>query len=128
MGPPHAATLVGEGIPHRSESAELAYLGPALSQIPLWQMVWLLEDVRRVLHSGGTISVAVYDALGAIEAFHRGDDDYFWDSDWTDCSGRLADHLSESGAARSLFSGELVIELLQRAGFERATSARATRR
>jgi hypothetical protein len=121
MGPPHAASIVGEGIPHRSESAALAYVGPALSRIPLWQVVWLLEDVRRVLRPAGTLRIAVYDALGAIEAFRRGDDEYFWESDWTDRGGRLADHLSESGAARSLFTGELVVELLQRAGFERAT-------
>jgi hypothetical protein len=116
-GPATAEALVAEGLPVVTGTADAAYLGPALSRVPLWQVTGVLEEVLRALRPGGWIRVSVPDLDAAVRAYLDGDRHFFWSDDWHHLSGALAEQLAESGSARSLFTAPLVSELLGHAGF-----------
>jgi acid phosphatase type 7 len=117
VGPARAEALVSEGLPVATGAADAAYLGPALSGVPLWQVTGVLEEVWRVLRPGGWIRVCVHDLDAAMTAYRAGETDFFWSYDWRHPSGALVEQLLQSGDARSLFTAPLVVELLERAGF-----------
>ena len=83
-----------------------------------------LEEFRRVLRVGGRIRVASYDLQAGLDAYARKDADFFWDHSSTHLSGALASWLLEAGAARSLLDADLVVELLEQAGFADAERRR----
>lgn len=116
------ADLVRDGLPFVTGTVDAAYVGPAAGRLPPWELTELLEEFRRVLHVGGRIRVAAYDLQAALDAYTRGDADFFWDQSSAHLSGALASWLLESSAARSLLDADLVVELLDRAGFEDAAS------
>jgi hypothetical protein len=117
VGPTTAEALVSEGLPVVTGAADAAYVGPALSGVPLWQVTWVLEEVWRVVRPGGWIRVSVHDLDAAMGAYRAGERDFFWSYEWRDPSGALVEQLLQSGEARSLFTAPLVVELLERAGF-----------
>ena len=116
-GPATAAGLVTEGVPVTTGTADAAYVGPALSGVPLWQVTGVLEEFLRALRPGGWIRVAVPDLDAAVRAYLDGDRGFFWSDDFHHLSGALAEQLTESGGARALFTAPLVGELLGHAGF-----------
>ena len=94
-----------------------AYIGPAIGRIDTWDLPVVLEEFRRVLRPGGTLRVAAYDVEAAIDAYRRRDAAFFWDQTSSLAAG-LTSQLLEFGAARSLFTGDLLVGLLHDAGFE----------
>jgi hypothetical protein len=108
---------MAEGLPVVTGTADAAYLGPALSGVPLWQVTGVLEEGLRVLRPGGWIRVGVLDLDAAVHAYLAGERDFFWADDWHHPSGAFVEQVLESGAARSLFTAPLIAELLARTGF-----------
>jgi acid phosphatase type 7 len=110
--------LARDGLPFVTGTVDAAYVGPAVGQLPAWELPYLLEEFRRVLRVGGRIRVAAYDLQAAVDAYTRRDADFFWDRSSAYLSGGLASQLLQLGAARSLLDADLLAELLERAGFE----------
>jgi acid phosphatase type 7 len=109
--------LVRDGLPFDTETVDAAYVGPSIGRLPPWKLADALEEFRRVLRVGGRIRVASYDLQAGLDAYGRGDAGFFWDRSSTHLSGALAAWLLEAGAARSLLDADLVVELLEQAGF-----------
>jgi hypothetical protein len=109
--------LVRDGLPLDTETADAVYVGPSIGRLPRWKLVDALEEFRRVLRVGGRIRIASYDLQAGLDAYGRGDARFFWDLSSTHLSGALASWLLEAGAARSLLDADLVVELLEQAGF-----------
>jgi len=106
-----------DGLPVLTATADAAYVGPALGGLALWRVPWVLEEFGRVLRAGGRLRVAVHDLDAAVRAYRAGDRGFFWSDEWVHPSGALVEHLLAGGTARSLFTGPLVAELLELAGF-----------
>jgi acid phosphatase type 7 len=109
--------LVREGLPFDTETVDAVYVGPSIGRLPPWKLVDALEEFRRLLRIGGHIRVASYDLQAGLDAYARRDAGFFWDHSSTHLSGALASWLLEAGAARSLLDADLVVELLEQAGF-----------
>jgi hypothetical protein len=109
--------LVRDGLPLGTETVDVVYVGPSICRLPRWKLADALEEFRRVLRVGGRIRVASYDLQAGLDAYGRGDAGFFWRHSSKHLSGALASWLLESGAARSLLDADLVVELLEQAGF-----------
>lgn len=128
-GPRSAAELVADGLPHATACASRVYVGPSLGEVPQWELVDVLLELRRVLRVGGVVRIAAFDVEAAVTAYAQGDVDFFWDDTWDGLAGRAASQVLGSGAARALLTDALLQELLSRAGFAdgRAEPFRASR-
>lgn len=78
---------------------------------------WLAE-VRRV--TAGPVRLLVPDMPGAVDAWQRGDADWFPISDEHESSvdGKFAMYVMQAGATRTFFTPAWLMELCARAGFE----------
>lgn len=114
--------LARDGLPFAAAEAALAYVGPALGQVPFWELAEVLAEFRRVLRPGATIRVATYDLHLALAAYSSRDDGFFWERPTAHLSGALAEQLMGSGSARSLHTADTVVELLEQAGFAQASA------
>jgi predicted SAM-dependent methyltransferase len=110
---------IREGLPLETGSVDYAVSIHALPEFPYPELVPALEELRRVLKPGGTLRLALPDLQRGIDAYLRGDEDYFkvGKDEVASLGGRFAVQMVWYGYSRSLFTADFAIELLERAGF-----------
>jgi predicted SAM-dependent methyltransferase len=68
---------IRDGLPLQDSSMDYIVSIHALPEVPLLEIVPVLRELRRVLKPGGTLRLALPDLLKGVEAYQRGDRDYF---------------------------------------------------
>ena len=108
-----------EGLPLEDDGIDYIVSIHALPEIPLEAQVPTLTELRRVLKPGGVLRLALPDLLKGVEAYRRGDSDYFLvpDEDARSLGAKLITQLVWYGYSKTLFVPEFVEELLVDAGF-----------
>jgi SAM-dependent methyltransferase len=110
---------IREGLPLVDDCVDYAVSIHALPEVPVDGIVPVLTELRRVLKPGGVLRLALPDLLRGVEAYRRGDRDYFLipDEDMASIGGKLVLQLVWYGYSRTLFVPDFIEELLRRAGF-----------
>ena len=115
---------IAEGLPLETGSIDYAVSIHALPEVPYDRLVPVLAELRRVIKPGGILRLCLPDLIKGVRAYERGDRDYFLipDEDARSLGAKLVTQLVWYGYSRTLFTADFVIELLGRAGFERAVA------
>jgi predicted SAM-dependent methyltransferase len=110
---------IRDGLPLASGTLDYAFSMHALQEVPLPDLVPVLEELRRVLRPGGVLRLCLPDLDKGIAAYQRGDASHFLvpDEDASSLGGKLVTHMLWYGHSRSLFTADFADELLRRAGF-----------
>jgi SAM-dependent methyltransferase len=110
---------IREGLPLADESIDYAVSIHALPEVPYPDLVPVLTELRRALKPGGTLRLGLPNMEHAIDAYHRGDRDWFLipDDEMSSLGGKLITQLIWYGYSRTLFVPEFAEELVRRAGF-----------
>jgi len=95
----------------------------ALPELEYEALVPALAELRRVLKPNGTLRLGLPDVDKAIDAYRRGDGEFFAvpDEDATSVGAKFAIQAMWYGYARSMFTYEFIEELLARSAFVRVT-------
>lgn len=111
------------GLPLEAGSIDYAVSIHALPELHYDMQVPALTELRRVLRPGGTLRLALPDLEKGVDAYRRGDRDYFLvpDEDMATLGGKLITQLVWYGYSRTLFVPEFIEELLRKAGFGQVT-------
>ncbi len=103
-------------LPFREGTVDGIFTSHVLEHFPLDDTVHIIRQCHRALRSGGALRVAVPDVEPAVQAYIRGDRDYFHGSGQS--LGRLfSDHVLDNSNHRLLMDYSFVEELLREAGF-----------
>lgn len=110
---------VRDGLPLEDESIDYAVSIHALPEVPFPDLVPALTELRRVLRPAGVLRLALPSLENAMDAYRRGDREYFLipDEDMRSLGGKLITQLVWYGYSRTMFVPEFAEELLQKAGF-----------
>jgi predicted SAM-dependent methyltransferase len=109
------------GLPLADGLVDYAVAMHALQDLPYPDIVPALQELRRVLRSGGVLRIGLPDLDRALAACTRGQRDYFYipDTEVTTLSGKLIVQITWYGSVRTPFTWEFCRELLDKAGFRR---------
>jgi predicted SAM-dependent methyltransferase len=109
-----------EGLPLADESIDYVVSIHALPELRYPDIVPALRELRRVLVPGGVLRLALPDLDRAIRAYLDGDSDYFLvpDEDARGIGAKFVVQMLWYGYSKTLFTGDFVAELLERAGFD----------
>ena len=101
---------IREGLPLEAESIDYAVSIHALPEVPIDAQVSVLSELRRVLKPGAALRLALPDLLKGVDAYRRGDRDYFLipDEDARSLGAKLVMQLVWYGYSRTLFVPEFV--------------------
>jgi predicted SAM-dependent methyltransferase len=115
---------IREGLPLADESMDCVVSVHALPEFAYPEIGVVLAELRRVLVPGGVLRLVLPDLLKGIEAFQRGDPDYFLvdPAEVSSPGGRFVVHMLWYGYSRTLFTVDFVEELLAKAGFVDVTA------
>ena len=107
------------GLPLDADTFDYVVSIHALPELPLDAQVPALAELRRVLRPGGVLRLALPDLLKGVDAYRRGDRDYFLvpDEDAESMGAKLVTQLLWYGYSKTLFVADFVEEVLRRAGF-----------
>ncbi|MEA2424572.1 MAG: hypothetical protein QOH13_982 [Thermoleophilaceae bacterium] len=110
---------IREGLPLEDASVDYAVAIHALPEVPYDALVPVLRELRRVLKPGGVLRVSVPSLEKAVDAYKRGDRDYFLipDEDASTLGAKLVTQVVWYGYSRSVFVPEFVEELARNAGY-----------
>lgn len=110
---------IREGLPLPEGSIDYAVSIHAFPEVPYPDLVPAMTELRRVLKPGGTLRLGLPNMERAVEAYRRGDRDWFLipDDEMSSLGGKLITQLIWYGYSRTLFVPEFAEELLLRAGF-----------
>lgn len=110
---------IRNGLPIASGALDYAVSIHALPELSLSEQVPVLTELLRVLRPGGVLRLGLPDLGKGIDAYLRGDRDYFKvdDSIAVSAGGRFITHMLWYGYSRTLFTPDFASELLTRAGF-----------
>src|SRR5215207_6812351 len=110
---------IRDGLPLESDCIDYCVSIHALPEVPYPDLVPILQELRRVLKPGGVLRLALPDLLKGVEAYRRGDRDYFLipDEDARSTGAKLITQLVWYGYVRTFFTGDFTEELLRNAGF-----------
>jgi Methyltransferase domain len=113
------AADIRQGLPLASESIDYAVSIHALPEFAYGELASVLEELRRVLKRGGVLRLGLPDLLRGIDAFQRGDFEYFRvdPAEVRSPGGRFIVHMLWYGYSRTLFTPDFAEELLGKAGF-----------
>jgi hypothetical protein len=114
---------IRQGLPLETGSIDYVASIHALPEVPYAELVPVLEELRRVLKPGGILRLALPDLEKGIQAYLRGDKDYFLipDDDMKSLGGKLVLQLIWYGYSRTLFTYDFIHEILMKAGFQQVT-------
>jgi SAM-dependent methyltransferase len=112
---------IREGLPLEDGSIDYAVSIHALPEVPVDGIEAVLAELRRVLKPGGVLRLALPDLLKGVDAYRRGERDYFLipDEEMASLGGKLVMQLVWYGYSRTVFVPEFIEELLLRAGYAR---------
>jgi predicted SAM-dependent methyltransferase len=110
---------IRKGLPLTSETLDYAVSIHALPEFAYSELPAVLEELRRTLKPGGALRLALPDLRRGIDAYLRGDVDYFQvnPAEVTSLGGRFIVHMLWYGYSRSLFTVDFAEELLKKSGF-----------
>ncbi len=110
---------VRHGLPYRDGQVEVVYLSHVLEHFPFPQAVSVIRESRRVLRPGGGIRVVVPSLETALEAYLRGDAEWFpsWPDDFQSLGGRFNNYLLCRDQHRLLLDRGFLFEILRAGGF-----------
>lgn len=110
---------IRKGLPLAGESIDYAVSIHALPEFAYDEVVSVLEELRRVLKRGGVLRLGLPDLRRGIDAFQRGDLEYFQvdPAEVESAGGRFIVHMLWYGYSRTLFTPDFAEELLGKAGF-----------
>jgi predicted SAM-dependent methyltransferase len=108
-----------DGLPLEDGSFDYVVSIHALQEIPYKHVLRVLGELGRVIKPDGWLRLCLPDAVKGIEAYLRGDRDYFFvpDEDAASLGGKFVVHMLWYGHSRLLFTRDFVEELLLKAGF-----------
>lgn len=107
------------GLPLESDSFDYAVSIHALPELTYSELVPALRELRRVLKPRGVLRLALPDLMAGVDAYRRGDREYFAipDDEMASLGGKLVAQLVWYGYSRTVFIADFVEELLVKAGF-----------
>jgi SAM-dependent methyltransferase len=110
---------IREGLPLEDASIDYAVSIHALPEVPYPELVPTLSELRRVLKPGGVLRLGLPNLEHAVDAYRRGDRDWFLipDEEMSSAGGKLIAQLVWYGYSRTLFVPQFAEELLRKAGF-----------
>ena len=110
---------IRDGLPLDDDSIAYAVSIHALPEIPIDGQVPVLRELHRVLEPGGVLRLVLPDLLKGVDAYRRGDEDYFLvpDYDARSLGAKFVYQLIWYGYIRTPFVPEFAEELLRDAGF-----------
>jgi len=110
---------IRDGLPLDDETIDYAVSVHALPEVPIEGQVAVLSELRRVLKRGGVLRLALPDLLKGVDAYRRGDRDFFLipDEDALSLGAKLVTQLVWYGYSRTLFVPDFVEEIALAAGF-----------
>jgi SAM-dependent methyltransferase len=112
---------IRDGLPFESHSFDYAVGIHSLPELAYGELVPALQELRRVLKPDGTLRLGLPDLERGIDAYRRGDVEYFLipDEEMSTLGGKLVAQLIWYGYSRTVFVREFVEELLFKSGFAR---------
>jgi len=115
----HIARDIRYGLPLETGCIEYAVSVHALPEIPYWDQVPTLRELRRVLEPGGVLRLVLPDLDKGIRAYLDDDREYFLipDEDARDIGAKFITQMLWYGWSRMLFTYDLIAEMLREAGF-----------
>lgn len=110
-----------DGLPLDSDSIDYAVSIHALPEMHYSHLVPVLQELRRVLKSGGTLRLGLPDLDKGIAAYQRGDRDYFLipDDEARSAGAKFITQMLWYGYSKLLFTRDFIEEMLLKAGFAR---------
>ena len=112
---------IRRGLPLTDGSMDYAVSIHALPEVPYDGIIPVLRELRRVIKPGGVLRLCLPDLLKGVDAYRRGDKDYFLvpDEDARSPGAKLVVQLIWYGYSRTLFTSDFIAEMLLKAGFSR---------
>lgn len=109
------------GLPLTDGSLDYAVAIHVLQDMAWTDIPGAAAELRRVLKPGGVLRLGVPDLERAIDAYNRGDPDYFYvpDSDAASLGAKLVTQIIWYGSVRTPFTYDYAAEVLSGAGFRR---------
>jgi SAM-dependent methyltransferase len=110
---------IRDGLPAADETFDYAFSAHALQELPYPDLVPVLRELRRVLKPDGVLRLVLPDVDRGIDAYRRGERDYFLipDEDVGSLGGKFVVHMLWYGYSRTLFTKDFAEELLRKAEF-----------
>ena len=110
---------IRDGLPLETSSLDYIVSHHALVEIPMSEIVGVLQELRRVLKPGGVLRLGLPDLDKGINAYVENDLDYFLipDKDAATIGGKFITQVLWYGYSRTLFTRDFAEELLRKAGF-----------
>lgn len=113
------AADIRDGLPVPDDTFDYIVSIHALPMISLPDLVPTLQELRRMLKPGGTLRLSLPDLDRGMDAYRRGERDYFLvpDDDAESIGAKFVTQLLWYGWSVTVFTADFACELLDKAGF-----------
>ncbi len=110
---------IRDGLPLDTDSIDYAVSIHALPEVPYPDLIPALRELRRVLKPNGVLRLSLPDLDKMIQAYLRGDRNYFLipDEEAASLGAKFIVHLIWYGYSRTFFTHDFIEELLLKADF-----------
>ena len=110
--------ILKDGLPLETDSVPYISTQHALQQLKVYDILAALRELHRVLAPNGVLRVCLPDFDKAIDAYCRGDQNYFRCWNWEVISGNFITQIMDYNYTATPLTYEFTEELLYRAGFD----------